>query len=75
MIDGGFIKIALKDSLQAQQTLVDCTTFLPLLNYHNSDFMAKPTTKLIPEVLTHTTDMVVIDPTYDYLVQLGEDYV
>ncbi len=68
-------KITLDNSLHCQQILVDCITFLPLLDYHNSDFMAKPRTKLIPEVRTHTTDMVVIDPTSDYLVQLGEDDV
>ena len=32
-------------------------------------------TTLIPKVRTHTTDMVVIDPTSNYLVQLGEDDV
>ena len=67
--------MTLDNSLQGQQILVDCIILLPLLDYHNPDLMTKPRTKLIPEARTHITDMVVIDPTSDYLVQLGEDDV
>ena len=74
LIDLLVVNIAVDDSFQPQQILVNRPAFLPLLDYHYSYLVAHPRTELVSEIGGHATYVVVVDPSAYELVQPREYY-
>ena len=68
------INIAIGDSIQPQQILVDCAVFLPLLDYHHSYLVIHPRADLGSKIdMCHAANVLVVNPSPYELVQSCED--